>query len=1408
MRVSKKIIAVMLAASMSATAVSSLSLSVFAATPAETVITQNFDDSTLWNLSEEGDYKNSGAFAVSAKDRGEGKYVDYALSNVSGGRGGVFTLPSAATADYVTVEYDWMTTGVSNGRDAGTTHEGEFILADTSLNTIMSLSVVGPARNNAILLNGVDTGLQSKVFDNGTQTSEPTWYHIKAVLDFQTKKIVAVTITDTSLEENNTYTASAVPFITAAASNVGKTILNAKRAGGVNMFWTMGLDEFNVEKSATSEVTLTIKDQNSDVVPEADVIIGTQTLTADAQGVVKTTLPAGDLALQISKVGYRPYEGTLTVTGEDASQDISVTKMDYEPGPDTIEITGGSEYVYKPASGSNTSEAFTAKVIDKGNYELPEEKVSWTIEPPVAGVSIDENGVVSVSSETVVESDDGIDVTIKATSVTEGTVANTAQVHIRNVAVPSMFDVFGLAAVKAGGATASYSTANLKDQYGEEMTGGDYTFTFSVTGDAATMENGVLTTKAITGAEEKVTVTATCGEKSVTRDVVVYSYDYYEPAKGYSVNDTTIGRIEELGKGDEKENVLIWPRTQNGTGTHTLTFPETVELEKGKAKEFTWKQAWSGGTVSAQGRRMVLKDSTGKEICTPFAYVGTQIGLGETKASGSYTLDTVIGSMGNDGVWNEGHMIIKTLPDGSSKATIWYGDSGTVEVALADGITNIAQIEFFGEKSAPDARLLAIKDIKIQDIDAEALTINGDEQFAKIEGKTVTRQYEAEALVVEEGETFTWSIEGVATADVVFENIEAAEASTAVAVIAQYDQDGKLAKIETQEKALTEGTNTVKVSAAAGSKVMLWNSLESQVPYAAAQTADAAAAPDLTGITIDPQTGVLTVTDDANPAVINIVCTSSVENKSATKTVAVEDFANIASFDILGDSSIEVTDTETEHAYTIANVIDEYGDDVSDMFNAPVWSTDAEGIATIDPSTGVLTIVGEGKVMVSATIGNSGKTKKIDKEVMIGTSSKVVTEFTGNSTEIDVSDLTFAHTSGMYSVTVLKTDDTSVQSEVQATDNKVTVDTTDAAKVEISPIWTYTEVGNVEKGKALGIPNGVYNFTFTKATTDRGDILVNDILVGQNVDQHGEGRDVKGNTVYEVKDIKVNAGDAVVSMTDGQKTLTDIKVTKAPSILERKTHVYVLGDSLVSTYYGEYTKVNGEFPAPGDARSGWGQMIDNFFTDDVVVTNLAASGSYALLLYNPKDAFESVIANAEPGDVLLLECGYNDAEKKSNGTQNGTVEQMDETVRAMIAESREKGVIPVLITPNASGHDYKPDVKRSGTLRTIAEETNTFIIDLAAKSYEFLSSNYESADTAKMNYNLAVAPDDKYLHSSYMGAMKWAEVVAQGIYDLQTAGATDAEGKDLSAIAINKDYAFSFVDTVGQTIEMQIKDAQ
>ena len=213
----------------------------------------------------------------------------------------------------------------------------------------------------------------------------------------------------------------------------------------------------------------------------------------------------------------------------------------------------------------------------------------------------------------------------------------------------------------------------------------------------------------------------------------------------------------------------------------------------------------------------------------------------------------------------------------------------------------------------------------------------------------------------------------------------------------------------------------------------------------------------------------------------------------------------------------------------------------------------------------------------------------------------------------------------------------------------------------------------------------------------------------------------------------------------------------------------MIGDSLTAKYYG--TAPEGQ---EGLVRTGWGDVLGNYMADGVEVTNLGNSGAWAEGMLH--DAFTNVKQSGKPGDILVLESGYNDSSHTS-------MQVMRDSVKAMVKGAEANGMKVFVVTPNASSHsgnEYIGSVKSTGDMIKAYNElkdegSNAVLIDLAAKSGFFYKSYYGDATYSGDTPSIPAATDTilkaiynnsgDSLHSSYNAANCWAAVVANGIYE-------------------------------------------
>lgn len=209
--------------------------------------------------------------------------------------------------------------------------------------------------------------------------------------------------------------------------------------------------------------------------------------------------------------------------------------VEREPVPDVlhVSVSGGQDTVLVPADGGEAirSAAFTASVLNQ-NGELVEDHapILWSI-TELEGVSIDENGVVTVtnSAKATVKDTTGVKLTVTAKC---GDMEDTAEITVkRDEQTPTdlklrrgnleLSGTDSLAAPKAEGANEYQYTAVLLDQYGIEIVGQAVQWTFATENEFVTHQEGKVTVSHGAVQNSSYTITAEIGGKSASAAITV-----------------------------------------------------------------------------------------------------------------------------------------------------------------------------------------------------------------------------------------------------------------------------------------------------------------------------------------------------------------------------------------------------------------------------------------------------------------------------------------------------------------------------------------------------------------------------------------------------------------------------------------------------------------------------------------------------------------------------------------------------------------------------------------------------------------------------------------------------------------------------------------------------------------------
>ncbi|MCD7710127.1 MAG: rhamnogalacturonan acetylesterase [Porphyromonadaceae bacterium] len=223
--------------------------------------------------------------------------------------------------------------------------------------------------------------------------------------------------------------------------------------------------------------------------------------------------------------------------------------------------------------------------------------------------------------------------------------------------------------------------------------------------------------------------------------------------------------------------------------------------------------------------------------------------------------------------------------------------------------------------------------------------------------------------------------------------------------------------------------------------------------------------------------------------------------------------------------------------------------------------------------------------------------------------------------------------------------------------------------------------------------------------------------------------------------------------------------TLLPTEAQKKVRVHTIGDSTMADYAENTTRTR-----------GWGEMFQEFFTDDVEVINYARGGRSTRSFIN-EGLWDKVKANIQKGDYVLIQFAHND--EKGNGTYSDDGRGTDPwghykaNLEQYVDETRALGGIPILVTPIVRRYFTKEgtispkgchNLSSSATdttldyvyvMKRVAAEKKVPLIDHTARTKAFIE-NLGEKNTTDLIY---VSSDGT--HTQATGAALYAQMVAE-----------------------------------------------
>ncbi len=202
------------------------------------------------------------------------------------------------------------------------------------------------------------------------------------------------------------------------------------------------------------------------------------------------------------------------------------------------------------------------------------------------------------------------------------------------------------------------------------------------------------------------------------------------------------------------------------------------------------------------------------------------------------------------------------------------------------------------------------------------------------------------------------------------------------------------------------------------------------------------------------------------------------------------------------------------------------------------------------------------------------------------------------------------------------------------------------------------------------------------------------------------------------------------------------------------TRVWLIGDSTVADYSLEQDYQSKRYPI-----MGWGQVFQSFLssdslgqlrhlirTDSVIVEDRARGGRSTRSFFE-EGRWADVFRSLHRGDLVLIQFGHNDA-SVNKGERYTSLTGYKEFLRLYVNQSREKGAIPVLVTPVARNYPWKDGRlgnthgEYPGAMKQVAAELDVFLIDLTTLSMDFFSERGHDYVTSTyfMNFPPGIYP--------------------------------------------------------------------
>lgn len=179
---------------------------------------------------------------------------------------------------------------------------------------------------------------------------------------------------------------------------------------------------------------------------------------------------------------------------------------------------------------------------------------------------------------------------------------------------------------------------------------------------------------------------------------------------------------------------------------------------------------------------------------------------------------------------------------------------------------------------------------------------------------------------------------------------------------------------------------------------------------------------------------------------------------------------------------------------------------------------------------------------------------------------------------------------------------------------------------------------------------------------------------------------------------------------------------------QRPVRVFMAGDStMADKVYNKNVldSLTGELSPEVFMERGWGQLLPEFFTDDVVVRNFAKNGR-STKTFISEGWWSKIMNEVQPGDFVVIQFGHNDGAIDKKERYTSPDEYRTNLIR-FVDEVRAKKATPILCTPvmrrkfDKEGKLVDTHGVYPGIVKEVAKQKKVDLVDMQASTAEWLT---------------------------------------------------------------------------------------